>query len=51
MKLNVKKVNCRSCRRLVVAREEKVANGNVRLLCMKCGNLVYEWNGAMWRPA
>ena len=47
MKLSVKKTYCEKCRRLVMAKEQ-AADGNTQLLCPRCGEAIWVWNGLRW---
>ncbi|MBI4186149.1 MAG: hypothetical protein HY530_01415 [Chloroflexi bacterium] len=50
MRLCVKRVYCRACRRLVKCRERKVNNG-IEEQCSRCGKTLGAWNGITWRHA
>jgi predicted RNA-binding Zn-ribbon protein involved in translation (DUF1610 family) len=47
MKLNARKTYCRKCQRLVTAKEQPAA-GNTQLLCPRCGETLWTWNGLRW---
>ena len=48
MKLAVKRTYCSNCRRLVRGQEQKL-NQNLRILCPKCGGVVWVRDGLFWR--
>ncbi len=48
MKLAIKKTYCSNCRRLVKGQEQKL-NQNIRILCPKCGGVVWVRDGLFWR--
>ncbi len=48
MRLCVKKIYCPHCRRSVQAEEES-SNGQDRITCSKCGQVIYIGNGIYWR--
>jgi hypothetical protein len=48
MKIVVKKIHCPKCERLVSVREQ-VGNGVTQLFCMRCGQLLWQWDGIKWR--
>ena len=48
MKLSVKKTYCRKCRRLIMGREQ-ATDGHTQLLCPRCGESMWTWNGLRWR--
>ena len=48
MKLAVKKTYCSNCRRLVKG-QEQILNKNPRILCPKCGMVVWVRDGLFWR--
>lgn len=50
MKLCVKKVYCPQCKQSVRAREES-GNGQDRISCSKCDQIIYIGNGVYWRRA
>ena len=51
MKTVMKKIYCPDCRSLVSGREEVGKNGTAQALCVRCGRLLYVWDGIMWKPA
>lgn len=48
MKLAVKKTYCSTCRKLVKG-QEQILNKNPRILCPKCGGVVWVRDGLFWR--
>ncbi len=48
MKLAVKKTYRSNCRRLIKGQEQKL-NQNIRILCPKCGWVVWVQDGLSWR--
>jgi len=50
MKLCVKRIYCPGCQRLVRGREETV-NGRIRILCARCGGIIWLRDGIGWRYA
>ena len=48
MKLAVKKTYCSNCRRLVKG-QEQILDKNPRILCPKCGGVVWVRDGLFWR--
>ena len=48
MKATIKKIYCNSCQRLVRGREEHT-NGSRRIVCPRCGRVLWSWSGLTWR--
>lgn len=48
MRISVKRLHCSDCKKLVRGIEKK-ANGNVHIVCSRCGKLLWIWNGISWR--
>ena len=48
MKICVKRVYCPACHRLTRPREEK-ANGMLRILCQRCGKLLWTKDSVSWK--
>ena len=48
MKIVIKKVRCPKCERLVRVREQ-THDGVIQLSCIRCGQLIWVWDGIKWR--
>ena len=48
MKIAVKKLRCPKCERLVRVREQ-ASDGSIHIICVRCGQLVWTWDGIKWR--
>lgn len=49
MKINIKRVYCDSCKKLIRG-IEKTVNGHMQISCSKCGKTLRVLEGAVWRP-
>ena len=50
IKLVVKKIYCRSCKRLVRGKERKT-NNQLELVCPRCNRILWTHNDLVWRYA
>lgn len=50
MKISAKKIFCSNCRVFMVG-EEQTNNGQLTIVCPRCKNSLYIWNGSYWRVA
>jgi transcription elongation factor Elf1 len=48
MKLCVKKSYCPRCQKLVTCHEQKT-DSQAQVVCSRCGQLLWVWNGIHWR--
>ena len=48
MRLSISKTYCPTCRKLVKGKEQKLKN-ITRVLCPKCGGVIWILDGVSWR--